>query len=187
MMVLRSKFDWRDAGWGCICITVALLAMQLKYKPFLESKEEAGHWSSPNVMSVISFVCQLVVLAVGLVLGYEEQGRLERYFEAQFEYDELLAQGQQNVEHPPVVEMEKQDEGDALLLSLVVVVALLIPMVLTGIILVTGGAPPNAAGDASTVKNPDPVNAYENPIAESKDEDGGKAASEPKSFTAVTT
>ena len=52
MMVLGALFIWQNAGWGCFFITAILLAMQICYKPFLESKEEAGHWSSPNVMAV---------------------------------------------------------------------------------------------------------------------------------------
>ena len=180
IMVLGEMFQKSDAGWGSVFITAALLIMQIKYKPFLESKAEAGHWSSPNVMSVISYVCQLVVLAVGLASGYEEQGRIERRaeleYQAHLEYEELSAQGQ-NPGYPAEIPMEKQDEGDALLLSVVGTAALIIPLILTGIIIKTGGAPLNTADDASTNTHQNPLNA-EISAAEAKARDGEMAASE---------
>eukprot|EP01043_Picozoa_sp_COSAG02_P060309 COSAG02_NODE_7851_length_2818_cov_1.966900_3_plen_140_part_00 len=74
--MLEARFAMMGAGTlarptpaaiTSIFVTSALLAMQVKHKPFLESKEEAGHWSSPNTMAVIAYVCQLMMLAVGLV------------------------------------------------------------------------------------------------------------------------
>ena len=49
-----------------IAISLGLLAAQIASKPFLETPEEAAHWSSSNKMGVLAYVCQLVVLAVGL-------------------------------------------------------------------------------------------------------------------------
>lgn len=49
-----------------IAVTTGLLAAQIISKPFLETPEEASHWSSSNKMGVLAYVCQLVVLAVGL-------------------------------------------------------------------------------------------------------------------------
>jgi len=50
-----------------VLVTSTLLLLVIKRKPFLESEEEAGHWSGPNQMSIIAFVCQLIMLAVGMV------------------------------------------------------------------------------------------------------------------------
>jgi archaellum biogenesis protein FlaJ (TadC family) len=47
--------------------TLVLLVMQNRVKPFCEAPEEAGHWSSPNKMAELGYICQLVILMVGLV------------------------------------------------------------------------------------------------------------------------
>ena len=49
-----------------IVITLGLLVMQIKFKPFHETPEEAAHWSSANQMSVLGYVCTLAILVVGL-------------------------------------------------------------------------------------------------------------------------
>ena len=49
-----------------IAVSLGLLAAQILFKPFLETPEEAAHWSSSNKMGMLAYVCQLVVLAVGL-------------------------------------------------------------------------------------------------------------------------
>jgi hypothetical protein len=51
----------------CIAITLIFLVLQLKYKPYLETNEEAKHWSSSNKMGILGYFCQLVVLVVGLI------------------------------------------------------------------------------------------------------------------------
>lgn len=51
----------------CAAITLGLLIMQAKYRPFLETAEQANHWAAPNKMGVLGFVSQLVVLFVGIV------------------------------------------------------------------------------------------------------------------------
>ena len=50
-----------------IIITSALLVLQTKQEPFLETSAAAAHWSSANRMAVVAYGCQLVVLAVGLL------------------------------------------------------------------------------------------------------------------------
>ena len=50
-----------------IAITLGLLIMQARLKPFRESAEEATHWSSCNKMGTVGYISQLVVLAVGLL------------------------------------------------------------------------------------------------------------------------
>lgn len=47
--------------------TLVLLVMQKRVKPFREAPGEAGHWSSPNKMAELGYICQLVILMVGLV------------------------------------------------------------------------------------------------------------------------
>ena len=90
------------AAWLVITITVALLCVQAKLKPFRESREEAEHWSSCNKMSVVCYSSQLVVLVVGLV--------------------NIILYG-------------SWSSTIRLLLSLVAVVALVVPLVLTGMII----------------------------------------------------
>jgi hypothetical protein len=65
------------------------------------------------------------------------------------------------------VGVEEQDAGDALLISLVGAAALFTPLVLTGIILTTGGAPDNTAGDASSERV---LDTTDNPTADAEAE-----------------
>ena len=50
-----------------IAITLCLLLMQAKLKPYKETVEDAAHWSSANKMGTLGYSSQLVVLAVGLL------------------------------------------------------------------------------------------------------------------------
>ena len=50
-----------------IAITLCLLLMQAKLKPYRETAEDAAHWSSANKMGTLGYSSQLVVLAVGLL------------------------------------------------------------------------------------------------------------------------
>ena len=50
-----------------IAITLWLLHMMAKLKPYRETAEDAAHWSSANKMGTLSYNSQLVVLAVGLL------------------------------------------------------------------------------------------------------------------------
>lgn len=119
---------------------------------------------------VISYVCQLVLIAVGLVSAYQQQERLYRRvdlvieLEQQGKYDEASSLSR---ELERGVGVEEQDEGDALLISLVGAAALFTPLVLTGIILTTGGAPDNTAGDASSERV---LDTTDNPTADAEAE-----------------
>ena len=48
-------------------ITLGLLLMQAKLKPYKETAHDAAHWSSANKMGTVGYSSQLVVLAVGLL------------------------------------------------------------------------------------------------------------------------
>eukprot|EP01046_Picozoa_sp_COSAG06_P001350 COSAG06_NODE_43_length_29826_cov_32.009621_30_plen_682_part_01 len=48
-------------------VTLTVLALQVKCKPFIETKTEAAHWSSPNKMATLSYVCQIVVTVAALI------------------------------------------------------------------------------------------------------------------------
>ena len=50
-----------------IFVTTVMLIMQLASRPFVETAEEASHWSAANKMAALSYVCQLVILVVGFV------------------------------------------------------------------------------------------------------------------------
>ena len=50
-----------------IAITMGLLLMQAKLKPYKETAHDAAHWSSANKMGTVGYSSQLVVLAVGLL------------------------------------------------------------------------------------------------------------------------
>ena len=46
------------AGFGAVLIilvSLGLLAMQAKFKPFLETPEQATHWSSANKMAQLGY------------------------------------------------------------------------------------------------------------------------------------
>ena len=49
-----------------IVLTVVMLGLQHVNKPFMESEEEAEHWSSPNKMATLAYICQLIVMIAGL-------------------------------------------------------------------------------------------------------------------------
>jgi hypothetical protein len=53
----------------CICMaaTCAVLALQLKKRPFAEDAAAAAHWSSLNKQATIALFCQFVALGLGLV------------------------------------------------------------------------------------------------------------------------
>ena len=82
-----------------IAITLGLLIMQARLKPFRESAEEAAHWSSCNKMGAVGYISQLVVLAVGLL---------------------------------SIILADSLSNAVEVLLTLVAVVALLVPLTLTG-------------------------------------------------------
>ena len=82
-----------------IAITLGLLIMQARLKPFRESAEEAAHWSSCNKMGAVGYISQLVVLAVGLL---------------------------------SIILADSLSNAVEVLLTLVAVVALLVPLALTG-------------------------------------------------------
>ena len=48
-------------------ITLGLLLMQAKLKPYKETAHDVAHWSSANKMGTVGYSSQLVVLAVGLL------------------------------------------------------------------------------------------------------------------------
>ena len=50
-----------------IAITLGLLLMQAKLKPYKETAHDVAHWSSANKMGTVGYSSQLVVLAVGLL------------------------------------------------------------------------------------------------------------------------
>ena len=50
-----------------IVITLYLLRMQAKLKPYKEMAEDVAQWSSANKMGTVGYSSQLVVLAVGLL------------------------------------------------------------------------------------------------------------------------
>ena len=70
---MRSPADLADAAADAavvvLIITIVMTALQLALKPFEETAEEAqGGWrTSPNRQAEISYACQLVVMACGLL------------------------------------------------------------------------------------------------------------------------
>ena len=70
---MRSPADLADAAADAavvvLIITIMMTALQLTLKPFEETAEEAqGGWrTSPNRQAEISYACQLVVMACGLL------------------------------------------------------------------------------------------------------------------------
>ena len=86
-----------------IIITLCLLLMQTKLKPYKETAEDAAHWSSANKMGTVGYISQLVVLGVGLLCAILD---------------------------------DSVSEAIKIALSLIAVVALLIPLTLTAKIIV---------------------------------------------------
>lgn len=75
LLVLESRFVTMAAGailyptiacGVCIFVTVAILGLHIKLKPFLTTPEEEAHWSSANKMGTLGLICTLVMLFVGL-------------------------------------------------------------------------------------------------------------------------
>ena len=60
----------------CICMvaTCAVLALQLKKRPFAEDVAAAAHWSSLNKQAAMALFCQFVALGLGLVSTVMEAG-----------------------------------------------------------------------------------------------------------------
>lgn len=77
LIVLESRFatifigsfmhDSLLAAIFIIVVTLGLFITHIKLKPFLETIDEATHWSSANQMGVLGYVCTLVILMIGLV------------------------------------------------------------------------------------------------------------------------
>lgn len=57
----------QDTALAVIAITLCLLIIQAVLKPYMETAEEAAHWSSPNKMGIVGYLSQLVVLVVGVL------------------------------------------------------------------------------------------------------------------------
>ena len=55
-----------------LVVTTTILAMQLCFKPFLETEEEAAPWSSPNKQAGLSYAASITFFIVGLVLHVSE-------------------------------------------------------------------------------------------------------------------
>ena len=73
--------------------------MHIAVKPYMETEEEAAHWSGPNTMGTVSYVSQLMVLAIGLL---------------------------------SLILEDSLDDTTEVLLALVAIVALVVPLGLTG-------------------------------------------------------
>ena len=48
-------------------MTTTMLTLQLYFKPFLESKAEAAHWSSPNKQAALGYSASLTFMTVGFL------------------------------------------------------------------------------------------------------------------------
>lgn len=53
-------------------VTTTMLTLQLRFKPFLESKDEAAHWSSPNKQAVLCYIASLTFMTVGFLAQVSE-------------------------------------------------------------------------------------------------------------------
>ena len=60
------------AAFSILGIATGTLALQLIFKPFQETQEEKGKWTSTNNVGVLSYACQVIVLLCGLTSLYRD-------------------------------------------------------------------------------------------------------------------
>jgi hypothetical protein len=65
--ILTLAYGAEAAVATYLLVTLLMLGLQLRYKPFLESSDEAAKWSSPNKQSALAHIATIVILLIGLV------------------------------------------------------------------------------------------------------------------------
>eukprot|EP01046_Picozoa_sp_COSAG06_P035459 COSAG06_NODE_3816_length_4877_cov_4.725827_1_plen_500_part_10 len=130
LMVGNLIGDKATVAHSILGIAVGMLVLQVVFRPFQETEEEQGKWTSTNRVGVLSYLCQVVVLLCGLTsLSRDPEPVLDGS-----DYDEDYVAGY--IKGYKAGRAQGYDAGllDGML-CLVAILALLIPLVVTSVIL----------------------------------------------------
>jgi hypothetical protein len=122
--------DKATVAHSILGIAIGMLVLQVVFRPFKETEEEQGKWTSTNRVGVLSYLCQVVVLLCGLTsLSRDPEPVLDGS-----DYDEDYVAG-----YTKGYKAGRAQGYDAGLLDgmlcLVAILALLIPLVVASVIL----------------------------------------------------
>ena len=164
------------SAWTIIGITTAMLGLQLKLKPFLESAEQAKRLLSSNNMGVLGYISQLVVLLAGVLSLWMGWGAVESAtttnITAAAEYATVDVDG------------TRISAGEALV-CLVTLIFLFLPLVLTVFILVQDFTCHTARDTDSSSKTVNPLTQLGSELDEEPDETTVEDLEEVKSVKLV--